>query len=154
VAAIDARLKALHLPAVRRVARDAVLPSPQIAMAWVPQTRGSPDIPANMPARFWPGNRYVDWIGTDFYSSYPNFDWLSQFYASHPHKPFLFGEWALWGADDPAFVRRLFGWINTHRRVGMVLYNQGGRVDGPFRLRRYPRATRELRRQLANGRFR
>jgi hypothetical protein len=154
VAAIDARLHALHLPAVRRVARDDVLPAPQIAMAWVPQTRGSPDIPANMPERYWPGNRYVDWIGTDFYSRFPNFDWLSQFYASHPHKPFLFGEWALWGADSAGFVDRLFGWMRTHKRVRIAMYNQGAMTHGPFRLNQYPQARAELRRKLRAKRYR
>jgi hypothetical protein len=153
VAAIDARLAALHLPALKGAAADDVLPRPKVAMAWVPQTRGTPDIPANMPAAYWPGSRYVDWVGTDFYSRYPRFDWLSQFYDRFRGKPFLFGEWALWGADDPGFVRQLFGWIDAHPRVRMELYNQGGLVDGPFRLLRYPRATLELRKQLRDPRF-
>jgi hypothetical protein len=107
-----------------------------------------------MPIRYWPGAKYVDWVGTDFYSRFPRFDWLTQFYQRFKGKPFVFGEWALWGADDPAFVRRLFGWINARKRVRMVLYNQGALVDGPFRLNRYPRARAELRRQLARHRFR
>ena len=46
----------------------------------------------------------------------------------------MFGEWALWGGDDPGFVDRLFGFISSHPRVRMALYNQGARTDGPFRL--------------------
>ena len=53
-------------------------------MVWVPQTRGTPDIPAIMPRAYWPGGRYVDWIGTDFDSRFPNFHWLDDFYRAFP----------------------------------------------------------------------
>jgi hypothetical protein len=151
VAALDARLRALHLPPVRTAAAE--LPQPQVAMVWVPQTRGTPDIPANMPHAYWPGGRYVDWVGTDFYSRFPNFRWLDDFYRSFPGKPFVFGEWAMWGGDDPAFVGSLFGWIHSHPRVRMALYNQGARTDGPFRLARYPRSRAALRKALSHRRF-
>ncbi len=49
------------------------------------------------------------------------------------------------------FVRRLFGWVRSHRRVKLMLYNQGALADGPFRLNRYPRAKAEIRRQLKRG---
>ena len=151
VAQIDAKLRGLGLPAVRTDAEE--LPRPPIAMMWVPQTRGTPDIPANMPRAYWPGGRYVDWVGTDFYSRFPNFHWLDDFYRDFPRKPFVFGEWALWGRDDPAFVQRLFAWIHRHPRVRMQLYNQGALADGPFRLNRYPRSRAALRHALAHRRF-
>jgi hypothetical protein len=152
VAEIDTKLRALGLPPVRDAGTDE-LPRPQIAMVWVPQTRGTPDIPANMPRAYWPGGRYVDWVGTDFYSRFPNFRWLDDFYRAFPGKPFAFGEWALWGADDPGFVSRLFGWIGSHPRVRMALYNQGARTDGPFRLNRYPSSRAALRNALSHRRF-
>ena len=145
-AAIDARLSALHLPPLQGGSGD--LPQPQVALLWVPQTEGSPAIRANAPRAYWPGGRYVDWVGTDFYSRFPNFAKLQRFYDDFRGKPFVFGEWALWGRDDPAFVRRLFGWIGSHPRVQMQLYNQGKLTDGPFRLNRYPKAKSELRKQL------
>jgi len=151
VAAIDAKLDKLGLPRVETRAEE--LPQPQLAMVWVPQTRGTPDIPANMPHAYWPGGEYVDWIGTDFYSRFPNFHWLEDFYRDSPGKPFALGEWALWGADDPGFVTRLFGWIGSHPRVRMVLYNQGALTDGPFRLNRYPRSKAALRKALSHRRF-
>jgi hypothetical protein len=153
VAQIDARLRRLGLPGVRGVAPDDELPRPQVAMAWVPQTRGTPDVPGNMPRAYWPGAKYVDWVGTDFYSRFPRFDWLTQFYKSFRGKPFVFGEWALWGADNPGFVRSLFSWVRSHTRVRMLLYNQGNRSDGPFRLHRYPRGRAELKHQLDGSRF-
>jgi hypothetical protein len=149
--AIDAELHGLHLPPVRTDAQE--LPHPQVAMVWVPQTRGTPDIRANMPRAYWPGGRYVDWIGTDFYSRFPNFHWLDDFYRAFPGKPFVFGEWAMWGSDNPAFVNSLFGWIGSHPRVKMALYNQGARTDGPFRLNRYPRSKAALRKALGHRRF-
>jgi hypothetical protein len=151
VAGIDAKLRRLGLPPVATNAEE--LPQPQIAMVWVPQTRGTPDIPANMPRAYWPGGAYVDWVGTDFYSRFPNFGWLDDFYREFGGKPFVFGEWALWGGDDPGFVNRLFGWIGSHPRVRMVLYNQGALTDGPFRLRRYPRSRAALRKALSHRRF-
>ena len=151
VEAIDAKLRALGLPAVETNADE--LPQPAIAMLWVPQTRGTPDIPANLPRAYWPGGAYVDWVGTDFYSRFPNFHWLEDFYRDFGGKPFVFGEWALWGADDPGFVRRLFAWIGSHPRAKMVLYNQGKLTDGPFRLNRYPRSKAALRKALSHRRF-
>jgi hypothetical protein len=151
VAAIDAKLRALGLPPVQG-AGGAELPRPQVALLWVPQTEGSPPIAANAPRAYWPGGKYVDWVGTDFYSRFPNFDKLERFYHAFAGKPFVFGEWALWGRDDPGFVRRLFGWINSHPRVQMQLYNQGGLTDGPFRLKRYPRSAKAIRNALRRGR--
>ena len=151
VADVNHKLRRLGLPAVQTAAVE--LPRPSIAMVWVPQTRGTPDIPANMPRAYWPGGAYVDWVGTDFYSRFPNFHWLDDFYRDFAGKPFVFGEWALWGADDPAFVSRLFGWIASHPRVRMVLYNQGKLTDGPFRLKRYPRSAAALRKALSHRRF-
>ena len=133
-------------------ARGAELPQPQVVLMWVPQTEGSPPIAANAPRAYWPGGRYVDWVGTDFYSRFPNFDKLERFYDAFRGKPFVFGEWAMWGRDDPAFVRRLFGWIGSHPRVQMQLYNQGKRTDGPFRLTRYPRSRNALRQALKRPR--
>ncbi len=143
---IDARLKAMGLPAVKGTDED--LPTPAVELLWIPQTRGSPDIRANLPQAYWPGSRYVDWVGTDFYSKFPRFDWLGQFYDRFKGKPFAFGEWALWGSDDAGFVRRLFGWVHSHKRVKLMLYNQGALTNGPFRLNHYPSAKAEIRRQL------
>jgi hypothetical protein len=119
----------------------------------VPQVEGAPDIRANSPRAYWPGARYVDWVGTDFYSKFPNWSGLQRFYRAFGRKPFVFGEWALWGADDPAFVHRLFAWSRSHRRVRMLVYNQGKLADGPFRLVHYPRSRRAIAAELRAPRF-
>jgi hypothetical protein len=153
IAAIDSRLRALGLPPVHGVARTGTLARLPVAFLWVPQTAGTPDTPANSPGAYYPGDAYVDWIGTDFYSQFPNFSGLERFYSEHPGKPFAFGEWALWNGDDPGWVRQLFSFMSSHRRVRMALYNQGERSNGPFRLSRYPNARREIHRLIAFPRF-
>ena len=152
VAAIDSRLHALGLPPLRGT-RAATLPRSPISFLWVPQTAGSPDTQANSADAYYPGDAYVDWVGTDFYSLYPNFSGLQRFYSEHPGKPFAFGEWALWNGDDAGWVKQLFSFISSHPRVRMALYNQGERTNGPFRLSRYPNARREIHRLIAAPRF-
>jgi hypothetical protein len=62
----------------------------------------------------------------------------------------VFGEWAMWGGDDPGFVSQLFGWARSHPRTRMLMYNQGMTSGGPFRLSRYPGSARALRAALAS----
>jgi hypothetical protein len=151
VADINLNLANLHLPPLNT--RAVELPQPRVAMAWVPQTEGTPNIRKNSARAYWPGKRYVDWVGTDFYSKSPNFTDLKTFYNDFKGKPFVFGEWALWGADDPGFVHKLFDFVNSHKRVRMLLYNQGNLSGGPFRLTRYPRSREAIEAELAKKRF-
>jgi hypothetical protein len=147
---INAQLHRLGMPPLR-TSRD--LPRPKVAMLWVPQVAGAPDVAGNQPRDYWPGSAWVDWVGTDFYSKFPNFAGLGALYRAFPRQPFVFGEYGLWGADDPGFVDGLFRWIGTHPRTRMLVYNQGLVATGPFRLYRYPRAARALRQELARPRF-
>jgi hypothetical protein len=154
VAAIDARLAALDLPPVRTGA--GTLPVPQVALVWAPMTGGAPAISALRPQVYWPGGNWVDWVGTSFYSRFPNFAGLEPFYrtfAVAKRKPFAIAEWAIWGADDPRFAERLFGWVAQHHLVRMISYNQGAQRGGIFRLSRYPRAAQAIRRALRSARF-
>lgn len=151
---VNARLRALGLPPLR--SQQTSLPRPRVAFVWAPMTGGSPMIAALDPGVYWPGRSYVDWVGTSFYSRYPNFHYLEPFYerfAVRYRKPFAIAEWAMWGSDSAAFARRLMAWIRTHRRVRMVQYNQGSDASGPFRLRRYPHAAGVLRRALRSAAF-
>ena len=151
VAAIDGRLRRLRLPPVRTAATE--LARPRVALLWVPFCAGLPHRRGNGPGAYWPGGGYVDWVGTDFFANSPNFRCLGRFYRDRRwrSKPFVFGEWALWGREDPGFVRRLYRWVGSHRRVRMVVYNQGALLKPLLRLR--PRSARELRRQLRSRRF-
>jgi hypothetical protein len=151
---VDRRLRALGLPRLRAGAQE--LARPQVAFVWSPMTGGSPMISALRPERFWPGARFVDWVGTSFYSRYPNFRWLTPYYerfAVRHRKPFVLAEWAIWGGDHAGFARTLFSWVHRHRRTRMMIYNQTNDADGVFRLRWYPNAARVIRRQLRSPRF-
>jgi hypothetical protein len=119
-------------------------------------TGGAPNIAALHPQRYWPGGKWVDWVGTSFYSRFPNFGGLEPFYktfAVGKGKPFAIAEWAIWGADAPGFAGRLFDWVASHRRVRMMQYNQGAQAGGIFRLSRYPGSARVVRKRLASPRF-
>jgi hypothetical protein len=154
VARVNRRLRGLGLPRLRDVKRPS-LARPHVALQWVPMTAGAPNIAGNRPSAYWPGGRYVDWVGTDFYSRYPNFDGLSRFYHAKQYggRPFVFGEWAMWGHDDATFMRRFFAWVSAHPRVKMLTYNQGNEPTSEFRLYRYPRAAGEMRRALRGKRY-
>lgn len=149
LAHIDAALARLGMPPLR-TASD--LPVTQAAMLWVPMTGGSPDIRGNQPADYWPGRAWVDWVGTDFYSKFPNFTGLDRFYAAYRTLPFVFGEYAMWGADNPAFVARFFRWTRSHPRVRMLIYNQW-EPTSPFRLAAHPASAAALRTQLSGPRY-
>jgi hypothetical protein len=148
LASVNRRLKAMRLPAVRGPLASEQLPRPQVAFLWSPMTGGSPMISALRPQVFWPGSRFVDWVSTSFYSRFPNFHYLEPFYrrfADGYRKPFAFGEWAMWGGDSAGFARQLFGWVRRHPRVRMMVYNQGKKTAGPFRLQHFPAAERAIR---------
>jgi hypothetical protein len=151
VNAIDARLHALRMPPIPAAA--STLPRAPVAMLWVPQVWGAPDTPQNAPRAYYPGDAYVDWVGTDFYSAFPNWRGLDAFFDEFPGKPFVFGEWAVYGADSPHFVNDLFGWIRSHPRVRILMYNQGYKVSGKLALEHYPASARTIARHLRNPLF-
>jgi hypothetical protein len=148
---INAVLKSLGMSKLRTSAHQ--LPTPKVAMLWVPQSAGTPNISAQAPANYFPGRPWVDWVGTDFYSKFPNFTGLTQLYDSYKGFPFTFGEYAFWDSGDPGFMDRLFSWVRSHNRTRMLIYNQGAMTNGPFRLDRYPSGARELRHLLSSSTF-
>ncbi|MFI4991571.1 MAG: hypothetical protein ACHQHO_11760 [Solirubrobacterales bacterium] len=151
VAVVNRRLRTLKLPPLRTTLTS--LPKPEVSFMWAPQTAGTPDTPANSPAAYYPGGAYVDIVGTDFYSAFPNFSGLNALYSAYSNKPFGFNEWAMWQSGDPAFVRQLFAFVGSHRRTALMVYNEGLSSDGPFRLKKFRAATSEIRRQLSSSRF-
>jgi hypothetical protein len=141
VSTIDAKLASLHLTPVEGVAATASVPVSPIAFVWVPETAGTPNIPSESAAAYWPGSAYVDWVGTDFYSKFPNFPGLVTFYNEFRGKPFVFAEWAMWDTNSAAFVQQFFNFIKTHKRVKMILYNEGFGASSPLLLAKYPAAA-------------
>jgi len=151
---INDRLTAMGLPEIKRGgAVPKQLQRPRVAFLWVPQTHGSPQIKKNRPGAYWPGSRYVDWVGADIYGKFPNFEGLDRFYRSRPRFPFMIGEWSPWDSDNPGFVDALHEWAESHRRVKMLVYYQGFGDDNPFMIHRYPSSATALAGQLDNGRY-
>jgi hypothetical protein len=151
VAQINRRLHGLGMPPV--ASSYATLPIAPVAFLWVPMTFGDPDIPANQPSAYYPGKAWVDWVGTDFYSKFPNWGPLSQFYRSFRGRPFVFGEWGIWGADSPSFVHQMFNWVLSHHRVRLLMYYDGYRVNDPLSLSFYPHSAAAIGRELRNPVF-
>jgi hypothetical protein len=152
---INKRLKRSGMPKLRRSGQriGKRLPKPQVSMIWVPQTHGSPRIHANRPGAYFPGRRWVDWVGVDIYAKFPNFAGLNRFYKARRGFPFMIGEWAPWDRDDPAFTRKLHRWMERKKRAKMIVYYQGFGDNNPFVLSRYPLSARALSTHLNNGRY-
>ena len=153
VATIDARLRRLRMPAVRTGA--TALATPQVAFLWVPLSFGNPEVARNHPRHWWPGSRYVDWVGTTWYSPYLAVKAIDRFYRHRlwRHKPFAFGEYGVWGAESPRFLNLFFRFVRTHRRVQLISYYQSAMLKPAFRLSTHPRSRSVLRRKLRWGRF-
>lgn len=151
---IDRRLRRARMPPIRRAAKPpGKLPRPKVSFLWVPQTHGSPNIRANMPDKYWPGAKYVDWVGADIYGKFPNFAGLDRFYRDFKRKPFVIGEWSPWDSDNPGFVDKLFNWVESHRRAKMLIYFQGFGDPNPHQIRNYPRAAEAMRKQMRSSRY-
>jgi hypothetical protein len=148
VAGINEQLRRLQMPPVQTSA--AVLPTPQVALLWVPLSFGNPEIARNHPRHFWPGGAYVDWVGTTWYSPYKRSSAMEAIYRGRAwrRKPFVFAEWGVWGPDDPGFVRQFFSFLRSHPRVRMAVYYQSGSLTPEFRLSTHPRSRAALRRAV------
>ncbi len=131
------------------------LPQPRVAMMWVPQTFGSPNVAGNQPADYWPGGKYVDWVGFDIYSRFAGaFDEGKAFFNRYRRKPFVIGEYGPWDDDyDGSFTSELFRWAENHDRVKMLLYYRGVDPDNPYNVQFYPGARSVIRRHLNKPRW-
>lgn len=160
VGAINRHLTGLGMPKLLRAQRNDAhvyhregvgngLSHPHVAFVWNPQTISSPNIPANRPSRYWPGRKYVDWVGADIYSKFASTTVrtaLGRFQHRYRHFPFVIGEYAPWDNDsDGKFVRWLFRWAGRHTKVRMLVYYRSVTPDSAFEISRYPKARRRLR---------
>lgn len=155
---IDRRLARAGLPPLRSDSGSLPewLPRAPITVIWSPLPTGSPETRPNLPGYFYPGRRYVDWVGTDFYSDYPDWRALTVFYrrfAGRLHKPFTLTEWGVDGNDEARFVRRLFTWVQRHRLCRMLVYYQDFGSESPYRLQSHPASLAVVRRRLSSPAF-
>jgi hypothetical protein len=148
VATINSKLRGQGLPPVRTGAAE--LPRAKIALMWVPLSFGNPEIEKNHPKHFWPGGRYVDWVGTTWYSPFRASSAFHSFYSfpKWHRKPFAFAEWGVWGADAPSFVGQFFGFLKSHPRVRMAVYYQSASLKPEFALSNHPASRAALRRAV------
>jgi hypothetical protein len=148
---INARLKEAGLPPLTVIVGG--LPKAPIAVVWSPLPSGSPTTEKNLPQNYFPGEKWVDWTGTDFYASYPEWGALTKLYERYPEKPFALTEWGVENGDDPAFVSKLFAWVEKHPRTKMVVYYQDFGSTSPYRIQNYPESLSVLTDQLHSGDF-
>jgi len=148
---IDRRLAEAGLPPL--TAAVGGLPKAPVAIVWSPLPSGSPTVPHNRPRHFYPGSRWVDWAGTDFYAGYPEWKSLTGLYRRFSGKPFAITEWALEAGDDPAFVRKLFAWVRSHPRCKLLVYYQDFGATSNYRIQNYSTSLSVLRARLHSGRF-
>ena len=153
VGTVDRKLARLGMPRVRTDAET--LGRPRVAFMWVPLTFGNPETARNHPRHWWPGSRYVDWVGTTWYSPYLAVRAIERFYRFPlwRRKPFAFGEYGVWGAESPRFLRLFFRFVRTHPRVKLISYYQSAQLKREFRLSAHPRSRSLLRRLLRSPRF-
>ena len=139
---VNADLRSLGLPPVTRQPE----PAPNVSVIWNPQGYGSPDLPGNSAAAYYPGDAYVDVVGDDLYDIGGRAAWAAAaaLYAAHPQKPFAIGEWGLWGVDDARFVRRMATFLRRHPRVVVANY-YSGRSGSVFDLESKPRSLAAYR---------
>ncbi len=152
-AKINQRLAEAHLPPLTIDVRG--LPAAPVAVIWSPLPAGSPTAPQNRPRHFYPGSRWVDWAGTDFYASYPEWKALSGLYKrfTKAGKPFVITEWGVENGDDPAFVSRLFTWVKRHPRCRMLVYYQDFGSTSAYRIQNYSASLEVLRSRLHSPLF-
>jgi hypothetical protein len=145
--AIGAKLRRLGLPAFRGGSLER---NPNAIVVWNPQGYGSPDLPGNSAAAYYPGDAYVDVVGDDLYDIGFRPQWAAAqaLYDAHPGKPFAFPEWGLWGIDDPGFVGQMASFLKTHRRTVLAVY-YSGQQGSIFDLASKPRSLAAYRQSVA-----
>ncbi|MEJ7876078.1 MAG: hypothetical protein WKF62_05400, partial [Solirubrobacterales bacterium] len=166
--AINNKLKDLGMPRIYRAKRNdspiydrldvaKVLKPPKVAFMWTPLTRGSPNVPGNDPNDYFPGRRYVDWVGTDVYAKFGNRTlWrnLTRFFNHKRGYPFILAEYGAWDNDvSGAFTRRIHEWARKRKRVRALVYFRSVDRENEFNLQHYPGAKDSLRNILDRDRY-
>jgi hypothetical protein len=166
--AINRELRQRHMPRILRASSnsdpiytsehvDSRLERPKVAFMWSPQTIGSPNVPGNQPGYYWPGKRFVDWVGADIYSAYATtgvWSAFKRFYRKWRGWPFVVGEYSPWDNDYRGrFTRKLFKFALRHGRTRILIYYRSVSPDTPFDIDNFPRAKRVLRHMLNKRRF-
>jgi hypothetical protein len=122
---VNAKLAKLGLPGIHQ---DLAITTPKLRIVWNPQGFGAPNLPGNSAQAYYPGDGYVDVVGDDLYDIRGHgATWTAAdaLYKAHPHKPFAFPEWGVWGFDDAGFIRDMGKFVRVHRRTEFIAYYSG-----------------------------
>jgi hypothetical protein len=122
--AMSARLRRLGMPGVRTDV--PAMPYPTMTVIWNPLAVGVPDVPGNHFRAYYPGAKYVDAYGNNYYntSGVYAFHRTEGLYRAYPRKPFMFPEWGM-TVDDPAYIKAFATFVRQHRRVRFVSFFNG-----------------------------
>ena len=117
----------------------------------------SPEVPGNQPSAYWPGGRFVNWVGADIYSKFASpgvLAALQGFYRRWHHWPFVIGEYSPWDNDyGGSFTRHLFKWALHHGRVRALIYYRSVFANNEFDINHWPAARHVIRHFLNKHRF-
>ena len=154
---LNLTLAEIGLPPVTRTKGPppVALPAAPVSIIWSPLPGGSPRVKGNFPGNYWPGSRWVDWAGTDFYSQYPVWEDLNRFYAGKQWKgkPIAITEWAVSAIDEPRWIKQVIAWTVKRPRVRMLVYYQGFGPGNQYDANLYPRSTNTLRLKIRRAGF-
>ncbi len=165
---INSHLRRLKMPRLLRASSNhgavyrqegvaKALDKSKVAMIWNPQTISSPNVKGNAVSAYWPGAKYVDWVGADIYGKYATpgvKSALSAFYKRYDNFPFAIAEYSPWDRDDSGrFVRWLFKWAKQHDRTRMLVYYRSVSFGSPFDIGNYPQSRESLSDILNSSRF-
>ncbi|HET8652645.1 MAG TPA: hypothetical protein VFM13_08750 [Gaiellaceae bacterium] len=141
---LSSQLQALGMPGVR----TDVPPSPasRLTVVWNPLAVGVPNIPGNHFREYFPGRRYVDAYGNNYYDTGGGYAFhrTQELYRAFPRTPFMFPEWGL-SVDDPRYVRAFATFVRRHRRVRFISFFNGP-AGGPYDIGSKPRSRAAYRR--------
>jgi len=144
-AAMSAKLRALGMPGVS--VDIPPNPYPHMTVVWNPLAVGVPDVRGNSFRDYYPGGRYFDVYGNDYYDfgTYA-FDRTSELYEAYPDKPFVIPEWGM-AIDDPNYVHAFAEFVRGHPRVKFISFFNGA-TGGEFDLGRKPKSLGAYKRYI------
>jgi hypothetical protein len=142
--ALSARLRALGLPGVKT--DIPVNRNPHLVVVFNPLAVGVPDVRGNHYGDYFPGLRFVDAYGNNYYDTTGvyAFHRTEELYKAFPTKPFFFPEWGL-TIDDPAYIKAFAAFIRAHRRVKFASFFNGP-AGGAYDIGGKPRSRAAYRR--------
>lgn len=163
-AQINAKLAALGLPGLTTAA-SRVPATTNVSWVWCP-SHGTQFPEKQSVFDYYPGDRYVDWVGADWYAYGPGdanmvepkatakhgpneiYDRLSG-PASSGQKPFMMAEWGVRDADRPTWMADMLGWMAARPQVKAQVYFNVFAHDGNSELQAAPRALQVFRSALS-----